>query len=253
MPARDVLVLVRVPKLVPTKITSATTYHFRVADEHDIGWALATVNDETGELAIQSDWGNWAYRWSANPKHLGAPTLTHFLGNRGACHYLAGKLDPGQGPRTGSEFDVDETVKRLRRRLCEQRLEEARAWIEYYRGDDDAPDVLVHPPDWATKKPYTGAYYERQGDPLTRGVARSIWDGLGSLLECGRSADLFCERYFRVHGYAWLTDEPWEHLVYAPTTFSHLVLLHSILPALVEACRKTIQQRDVGAGAAVQP
>ena len=227
------------PRLVADKITVATTYHLRCLpddrENRDFGWALCTVNDETGELSIQSDWGNWAHRW--NVRHLGAPSLTHFIGDRGSCHYLADKLSREGGPRSGEEFDADATVATFRRILCERRLEEARAWIEYYRDEDpeDTPDVRVDPPHWATTKPYGRSYYSDKGEPLTRGIAREIWDSLGTLLECGRSSDLFCERYFGIPGYAWITDEPWEHVVYSPTP-GYLVLLHSILPALVAAC-----------------
>lgn len=238
-----------VPKLKLARTHVATTYTF-LPDDADkrhagFGWAHCTVNDATGELAITSDWGNWSNVWSPNPKHLGTPTLTHFIGERGSCHYLADKLSVGNGgPRSGEEFDVDETIAKFRRILCERRLEEARAWIEYYRDDDpeDTPDVLDTPPSWATKKRYTGAFYEREGEPLTRGIAREIWESLGSLHECGRSADLFCERFFRIDGYSWITEEPWERTVYSPTT-GYMVLLHGILPALVEACAAEVKRR----------
>lgn len=239
--------MVRTPTLTLAKTTQATTFHF-VPEARDFGWALCTVNDNTGELTIQSDWGNWSHRWSANPNHLGAPTLTHFIGDRGSAHYLAQKLAREDGPRSGEEFDAELTVARLRRILVDRRLEEARGWIEYYRDEDpeDTPDVLETPPSWATKKAYlgthygAGGWYEDKGEPLTRGIARKIWDELGNLTECGRSADLLIERFFRIQGHAWITDEPWEYLKYSPTP-GYLVLLNSILPALIEACRARVR------------
>jgi hypothetical protein len=243
-----------VPKFEFKGATVATTYRFEPSPDKSEGagwgWALCTVNDATGELSVQSDWGNWSHRWSANPKHLGAPTLTHFIGERGSCHYLADKLSRESGPRSGEEFDVDETIKRFRGILSERRLEQARAWVEYYRDEDpeDTPDVLSDPPRWADKKPYrgthygSGGWYEDKGEPLTRGIARAIWEALGSLHECVRSVDLFCERFFRIPGYAWITDEPWELTVYSPT-IGYRLLLGGILPALVEACAAEVKRR----------
>ena len=242
----------RHPRLIACRVTTATTYHFRChpddRENRDFGWALCTVNDSTGELSIQSDWGSWTHRWSPDPRHLGALTLTHFLGDRASCDYLANKLSRESGTRSGEEFDADETVAKLRRRLSERRLEEARAWIEYYRDDDPGvvPDVLADPPSWAAKRPYSGGYHDK-GEPLTKGNAREIWEALGSLEECGRSADLFCERFFQIRGHEWITDEPWEHAVYAPTA-GHLVLLNSILPALVVACAEQVTRSCCSCG-----
>jgi hypothetical protein len=215
------------PKLKLVSVSSAVTYRFEPAPEdkenRDFGWALCTVNDTTGELSIQSDWGNWSHRWSANPNHLGAPTLTHFISNRSSAHYLANKLSRESGPRSGEEFDVDATIARFRRDLAERRLEEGRD------GEN-------------RRKGYAGSPFD--GKPLTCELAREIWDELGSLAECGRSADLFCERFFRIDGYAWVTEEPWERTIYSPTP-AYKVLLGSILPALIEACRARVQSQVV--------
>lgn len=199
-----------VPKLKLARTHQATTYSF-VLEGRGMGWALCTVNDATGELLIASDWGNWAHRWSADPKHLGQPTLTHFIARRGHCHYLADKLC---GRTDGREFDPDKTIEELRRMAAEARLEEGRNSI------------------------YFGSRAE-----LCERSARELWDKLGSLVDCGRSSELFIERFLRIDGASqWLTNEPWEHLVYSPTT-EYMVLLHGILPALVEACAAEVQRR----------
>ena len=82
------------PKLELTGTSVAVAFHFRVNKPLG-GWAICTVNDRTGELVVQSDWGNWAHRW--NTDHIGRPSLTHFIAERDPYHdhagdYLAAKL-----------------------------------------------------------------------------------------------------------------------------------------------------------------
>jgi hypothetical protein len=96
-------------------VSTATTYRF-VSSEQLGGWACCTVNDATGELTITSDWGNWGHRWHVD--HLGRPTLTAFIGDRGGGDYLANKLLRGDGWR----FSAEKTTQELRRRIVERRL-----------------------------------------------------------------------------------------------------------------------------------
>ena len=190
-----------VPRLVQSGKSTAATYHFR-CEPRGFGWAMGTINDETGELQIMSDWGNWSHRWSADPYHLGEPTLTHFIGSKAShrCHYLADKL----AREGGHAFDAEATVNKMRGTLV----------------------------------------VERRRERLPAGLARDIWDGLGSLVECGRSSDLFIERFFCIDGASdWVTQEPWEELVFSPTT-GYMVLLHGILPALVDACAAEVRRRN---------
>src|SRR4051812_21467530 len=121
-----------VPKLVLTSAKAASiTYSF--VTEGDPGdfrsWALCTVNDQTGELIITSDWGNWLHRWHASPEALGAPTLTAFIGDRTEVDYLARKLQGGS--RGGERFSAERTAGALRRMLCERRLRDGREQLEH--------------------------------------------------------------------------------------------------------------------------
>ena len=126
----------RLPDVARATVTTstATAYHF----EFTHGWACFTVNDATGELGVQSDWGTYAYRWSAHPKHLGAPTLTAFL-RTAEPYYLADKLHYGR-PRDREEFDSDSTRHDLRKRVGElyadQRLTKAQVRNVLYAIDD---------------------------------------------------------------------------------------------------------------------
>lgn len=198
----------RVPSFVPRlKLArvhrSATTYHL-VPERRSFGWALCTVNDETGELTITSDWGNWSHRWPTDPRSLGYPTLTHFLAARESSgkhwdEYLARKLTLGDASKRW-RFDEDKTVAAFRRLICERRLERR----------------------------------------ISFDVARALWDGIGKI--CTDNPPLFCERLMQLDGFEILTEEPWEHLEYEPTT-EYTVLLHGILPALVEACAAEVRRR----------
>lgn len=211
--------------ILPSVSTAATTYSFVTEDDERYrSWAICTVNDRTGELLITGDHGNWAYQWSPEPKHLGAPSLTAFIGERGGVHYIADKL---QGRRGGVQFSAAATAKELQRELIERRMDAARA-----------PAVLR---------------YGRRAR-LDRAEARRLWDELDAIAaDIGNSfADddaaasaLFFHRWMAVDGYQLVDEEPWEMAVRVQT-HADKVLRESILPALVAACRERVRDAAVG-------
>lgn len=134
-----------------------------------------------------------------NPAHLGAASLTAFIA-RGSNQYLADKLAKTRMQR--QQFDPQATVRALRSRLALERLDAG-------RGD--------------------GKLSARQ--------AREIWNDLWGLKDCD-GPELFVERFFDIEGHGWVSDAPWEHLVWVET-YAYQVLLKGILPALVAACRST--------------
>jgi hypothetical protein len=193
-------------KLVET-LTSARTYHFQ-STELLGGWALCTVNDATGELLIMSDWGNWAHRWS--PKHLGSTSLTHFIADRQGYDYLACKLLAHDDAWV---LDADATIKKWRKRLCEQRLAVGRA------GDDHLPRGLSHH------------------------LAREIWEDLSSLVDDERHEPIFVEHAVRIEGFSrWISEEPWEDTVHCHS-HAYRLLIDFLLPALVAACVETVRSQ----------
>lgn len=193
------------PKLKLVQIlTSARTYHFKSAEVLG-GWALCTVNDTTGELLIVSDWGNWAHLW--NPKHLGRPSLTHFVADRSDYDYLANKL---LGNNACWVLDADATIAKWRQILAAQRLCEGRR--EQPRHDRE---------------------------PLTAGSAREIWEDLGSLFKDEHDEAVFIEHAMQIDGIEWISEEPWESTVHR---YSHAyrTLVDFLLPALAKACVQTV-------------
>jgi hypothetical protein len=197
--------MTRDPKLqLVATLQTARTYHLR-SSERLGGWALCTVNDTTGELLIVSDWGNWSYLW--NPKHLGSPSLTHFITDREGYDYLACKL---LSPRDARVLDADKTIAKWRKRLCEQRLSEGRE----------------------------GLY----GDRLSAYLAREIWHGLGSLFDDEQNESIFIEHACQIEGFTrWISSEPWEETEHR-NSHEYRVLVDFLLPALAAACRTTIKR-----------
>lgn len=186
------------PTLALTGTSTATAYRFRVADPRDIGWAICTVNDATGELTIQSDWGCWSHRW--NVAHLGGgATLTQFIADRPAdrsgVHYLVGKLTSDRDRQIDEDATIADCLEVIIRRrregdLTKDEAREAWDWLVDSKGELAACDTSA-----------TAWQYSMPGE---------VHDALGgAVYECIR-------------------EEP---------TTSARVLAESILPALVEACK----------------
>lgn len=194
----------------------ATIYRFTDPMEH--GWgAYAMVSDATGWLSIMSDWGAWSYLWSPNPKHLGAPTLTHFIAGRNAVDYITDKLCGGWAKRR--RFDIDLTVQHFQRELCRMRLEHARE-------------------EWR---------YLKHSGGLTKDRAREAWDALeelggGDIGDGEQGATLFLERLYHYRVLSDLFPEAWDDLQHSETSESR-VLRTRIVPALITACRAEVARR----------
>jgi hypothetical protein len=218
-----------------------TTYQFRADDA--LGWALCTVNDETGELLITSDWGNWSHRWDPRPSCLGAPSLTAFIGTRGGVDYLARKLS--REGREGRRWSARLTARNLHRRLCERRLEDGRQQLDRRLEPDELPCFS------------RGGRYDGQGLPiygrpgvgsghgplpyLTQDAARRLWNAIEALAEeVEGSPDLFYERVHQIEGFSdYVTEEPWE-LGETEQTPENRNLRSIVLPALIEACARSL-------------
>lgn len=74
-------------------------------------WAIILLAEAGGILSIQSDYGDWNHHWP----HHGRPSFKHLLIELdNSRDYLIGKLGGHQ-----TDFDFDESVKRLRRKIGE--------------------------------------------------------------------------------------------------------------------------------------
>lgn len=142
------------PDLSSPRVTvgSAVAYSFCF----NWGWAIFTVNDATGEFNVQSDWGNYQHRWSADPKHLGSPTLTTFLAEMTDGYYVADKLHYGR-PHDREEFDEEATKRGLRKRIGEWYAARCRKVSkEECREMLDALDDL----DWNSADDFLRTFYD---------------------------------------------------------------------------------------------
>ena len=108
----------------------ATSYGYRFTDYS--GWAIFTVNDSTGELSLQSDWGNFSYRWNTGALGKGK-TLTTFLAGTNS-HYVAEKFGV-----VSTELDESETRKAIRSALDVRADDVASALLE--DAIDDVDDL----------------------------------------------------------------------------------------------------------------
>lgn len=194
----------KMPVLAFSYASVAMTYHFKA--DQAFGWALATINDTTGELTIQSDWGDWTYRWS--PHHTGCPTFSHFIGERtrwdeqglpAGRYYLADKLTSSDRHKR-EQFSPQKTVAALREEIIEKR---------------------------------------RAGE-IGRVLARRLWDALGEIEHENDVRD-FVDGFYnhteqRERELVWKYAIEFEKLRHEPT-YGYLVLRDAILPALIEAVR----------------
>ena len=243
----------RLPDAPPMRLarrrSTATTYELFVPAVLG-GYALCTVNDQTGELAIHSDWGNWSYQWSPRPESLGAENLTAFLAKMpdAESDYVARKLQGGWN--AGHRFDGSATAAEMTSVIAKHRLEHGRnaieRWRDYHEGDGD--------------KTYTIASAEHDLDcknsghfnHLTASAARHLVDDItdlggelsgrhGGPSDSKATEAVFSERILALldlHDAGWMFPEPWDHYQHAQS-FDDKMLRDSLLPALFAACRQT--------------
>ncbi len=109
------------------------------------GWALLILDEETGAVTIQSDYGDWSFIWP--PAAHGRKSLKHFL-CEGDFHYLAGKF---MGRADIDVFDFDATISEMKREIAEDRRaraiekQEARdLFDELDRMDDESSEDLFY-------------------------------------------------------------------------------------------------------------
>lgn len=103
------------PITIRVSSEGARVYVIRGPGKFD--WTVATLHDETGLVAIVSDHGNWAHAW--NPRHIGEPTLHHFV-VRADADYAAGKM---LHAKDREELDVEGTRRQIFERIIRDRRE----------------------------------------------------------------------------------------------------------------------------------
>jgi len=95
---------------------AAKYYHFRWPDYSS--WAIFTVCDATGEFHIQSDWGNFSFRWDTRSLG-GGQSLTEFLASCSGEDYVMRKLRYDR-PDLKDVVDEDATKAKWQQELHER-------------------------------------------------------------------------------------------------------------------------------------
>src|SRR5436309_2433761 len=118
------------------------------------GWAVIMLDERGGMVSIQSDYGNYGYRW---PYH-GTKSFKLFL-TQIDNHYLVRKLTMDMANR--EEFDSDATLKRFEKRAKEVILEKRREQSFSFIAEDDRNVPFG---EW------------RSGPSFEKKAARQCWD-----------------------------------------------------------------------------
>ncbi len=132
-------------KLVADKFKSITPAEvFSCRFEKRGGWAILFLHEETGTVAIHSDYGDWVFSWPAPGR--GPGTLKEFICH-GSYDYMACKFMMGEKER----FDLDQTIKDIEDEIAEKqdsmpstwnddRVKPLKEWLE--EGPPDSPELF---------------------------------------------------------------------------------------------------------------
>lgn len=141
------------PSLKVKRMGSGDAKYYHFVFEEPFGWAIFSINDVTGEFAIQSDWGNYQHRW--NTSHLGEShtkhpmPLTHFLAVGNDPYYVTDKLHYDRKDRENyspdkTEQGIKEYILQERREGSLEREEAREAWDELGYVDFGSPDSFMY-------------------------------------------------------------------------------------------------------------
>lgn len=92
--------------------TKAEVYSCRF--DRTFGWAIIMLHEETGTVAIHSDYGDWVFSWPSPGR--GEGTLKEFICH-GSYDYMASKFDSGRK----EEFNADATHEAMVKDLIAER------------------------------------------------------------------------------------------------------------------------------------
>jgi hypothetical protein len=94
-------------------ISRPMSYSFRFAP---YGWAILTINESTGEIAINSDWGNYSHRWHVG--HIGEDNLHAFF-LKASAEYIVNKFSHSNKTDLADVLDPESTKKGISERIEE--------------------------------------------------------------------------------------------------------------------------------------
>lgn len=154
-------------QLQSAHVSSPVTYSFRFAEYGP--WCNVTINEQTGELNIQSDWGCWSHRWHVDG--LGPRRLTVFLLQ---CDpdYIVRKFQLNRPEDLKDVRDDEATWEAVREYICAERREkhitreqarrcwrEGDAWVHDEDCDIENMDLVLS--DFLGAEPWEFIRYKR--------------------------------------------------------------------------------------------
>ncbi len=84
---------------------------------HATGWAIWMIDERSGCVFVQSDWGDTSYRW--NTGAIGAPTMKDFLCTAEPSYLVRKMMGDGQRGPYADRYDKDLTLEHLTEILSE--------------------------------------------------------------------------------------------------------------------------------------
>lgn len=168
---------------------------YNIPSERGEGWAVIVIDTEVGFFATVSDWGNFAYQWTAPGREF----RLFLIGL--TPDYLHGKLLYGRGRDSINVFDGEKTVATIREAIVSRdtaSLKKSKRNWRWYNAEMDAveqrtPMAQEDFDAWCseTRLEEPWQYRQTQPEPQAMAFCMKVWPRFKLLLEAELLKDGF--------------------------------------------------------------